>query len=82
MDNHSVDTPIQQSTYKTVVVESINTPVTEKPITMTFNLCKALHNKSLLPDIADNATVGHGIEFNTSIIDHVFNSRDIKENRR
>ena len=61
MDNHSVDTPIQQSPYKTDMVESISTPGTEKPITTTFHLCKSLHNKSLLPDIADDATVIHGI---------------------
>ena len=46
------------------MVDSTNTHVTEKSITTTFHLCKALHDKSLLPDIADDATVGHGIEYN------------------
>ena len=43
------------------MADSINTPVIEKPITTIFHLCKALHDKSLLPDIVDDATVGHGI---------------------
>ena len=55
-----------------VMVESINTPVIEKTITMAFHLCEALHNKSLLPDITHNATVDDVIEYNTKQLSIIF----------
>ena len=54
------------------MVELIDTPVTEKLIMTTFHLCKSLHEKSLLPDIVDDDTVGHGIEYLTKRLSITF----------
>ena len=53
----------QEPTYKSLLVHTMDTPMKEKKITTTFDLCEASHNRALQPDIIDDDTDIYGTDY-------------------